>query len=562
MAVESDRLDEHGGPAKDPAAAVAAAERRADLLDRLGALASALSTVLQAVVVLASEGGDDGTVGPGGPALRSVCSTALQYLLYFPPVLINAAARPRPDRGPPRPPGATAPARPPASVPIDDTSAAAAAAIQSFAGLLTALGGTAVAVFEDWVPVLGDADEQQWEIPADGLAHYLCTVLQAPAGQHSPSPSASPPGCPSVSGPTPASPGAIFAAARPFLAALVQSDSVSAVHRGCVAIRCLAGRASARVPGDVGGWAYSALESECPLNWLIIQSMVRCPSPGFRQIMAETLHTYIQAHAPVARYQHYQDVLAGCPFGNVHYLIILWIKEEVAAECTPAHGGGGDDAATAPEAPAVLHNGARVEIYGLQAKPELNGRSGTATAWNADKGRWAVELEPAGGGKPVLVKPANLVPAASRPVFTGMSLMRLVVVVMTLPEKLKKVVGPGLAGPVDVLENADKILAALNLFRFLLLYGGKDAETAVHRNETGVWQLQFLDEVERQYLGPLGAFLARQPAAPATDGDGRVEAAAAAAAETSMQAQMQVGMIQMQLRWALEVLEKGKEELC
>ena len=561
--MESDRLDEYGGPPMDPAAVAAVAERRADLLARLGALASALAVVVPAVMASAAGVSDDGAVGQSGRALRSVCTTALQYLLHFPPVLIDAAARPRrnSNRGPQHAPGATAPPRSPAPAPapIDHAAASkAAVVVQSFAGLLTALGGTAVAAFEDWVPVLGvaDSDEQQWEIPADGLAYYLCVVLQAPVDDHGSAASSLPPGCSSVAGPSPASPDVIFAAVRPFLATLVQSASISAVHHGCAAIRCLAGRARDRAPGGAGGWPYSDIEPESPLNWLVIQSMVRCPSPGFRQVMAETLHAYIQAHVAVARYQHYQDILAGCPFGNVHYLIILWIKDEVAAECTPARSGGGDNAAIAP---AALHDGARVQIHGLQAKPELNGRSGTATAWNAEKGRWAVELEPAGEGKPVLVKPANLVPAASQPVFAGMSLMRLVAAIMTLPDKLKKAAGPGSAGPVDVMENADKILAALNLFRFLLLYGGKDAEAAVRRNETGVWQHQFLDEVERQYLGPLGEFLARQPAtAPATQDDGGVEPVA----ETAMRAQMQVGMIQMQLSWALEVLERGKTELC
>ena len=47
----------------------------------------------------------------------------------------------------------------------------------------------------------------------------------------------------------------------------------------------------------------------------------------------------------------------------------------------------------------------RVQIGGLSAKPELNGKCGRTTAYNREKGRFAVAIE---GGPSMLLKPANL----------------------------------------------------------------------------------------------------------------------------------------------------------
>ncbi len=50
--------------------------------------------------------------------------------------------------------------------------------------------------------------------------------------------------------------------------------------------------------------------------------------------------------------------------------------------------------------------GRRVIINGLVAKPELNGRTGTAVSFNDDKGRSSVELD--GNSSSLLIKPCNL----------------------------------------------------------------------------------------------------------------------------------------------------------
>ena len=70
----------------------------------------------------------------------------------------------------------------------------------------------------------------------------------------------------------------------------------------------------------------------------------------------------------------------------------------------------------APEAPpppcaAVVQDGSRVRIEGLQAKPELNGRTGVVYgAFNQESGRWAIHVD-ADGASPACqaaIRPSNL----------------------------------------------------------------------------------------------------------------------------------------------------------
>ena len=66
--------------------------------------------------------------------------------------------------------------------------------------------------------------------------------------------------------------------------------------------------------------------------------------------------------------------------------------------------------ATAP-APAALQQGSRVRIEGLQAAPEMNGRTGVLCgALNQENGRWPIQID-ADGSRPAcqgLFRPANL----------------------------------------------------------------------------------------------------------------------------------------------------------
>jgi len=52
--------------------------------------------------------------------------------------------------------------------------------------------------------------------------------------------------------------------------------------------------------------------------------------------------------------------------------------------------------------------GRRVLIVGLVAKPELNGRAGTALSFDDDKGRYSVKLDEPSSS--MLIKPCNLLP--------------------------------------------------------------------------------------------------------------------------------------------------------
>ena len=64
-------------------------------------------------------------------------------------------------------------------------------------------------------------------------------------------------------------------------------------------------------------------------------------------------------------------------------------------------GGEGDDGA------AGL-SGQRVQVHGLEGRPELNGQRGVVGAYDGAKGRYAVKLD--GGGDGILLKAANLAP--------------------------------------------------------------------------------------------------------------------------------------------------------
>merc|ERR1711920_1108419 len=51
--------------------------------------------------------------------------------------------------------------------------------------------------------------------------------------------------------------------------------------------------------------------------------------------------------------------------------------------------------------------GSRVEIYGLNAKKECNGKIGVCKEWDPDRSRWKIDLQD--GGEKLNVKPLNLI---------------------------------------------------------------------------------------------------------------------------------------------------------
>ena len=60
----------------------------------------------------------------------------------------------------------------------------------------------------------------------------------------------------------------------------------------------------------------------------------------------------------------------------------------------------------AAEAPSPIPIGARVELRGLQAKPELNGQRGVVVGFKAESGRCEVKLDDGSGS--FRLKPGNL----------------------------------------------------------------------------------------------------------------------------------------------------------
>jgi hypothetical protein len=63
--------------------------------------------------------------------------------------------------------------------------------------------------------------------------------------------------------------------------------------------------------------------------------------------------------------------------------------------------------------------GSRVLIKGLVAKPELNGRTGTAVRFDDDEGRYWVELDDTSSS--CMIKPCNVLPAGCTPSIEGVS---------------------------------------------------------------------------------------------------------------------------------------------
>ncbi len=86
--------------------------------------------------------------------------------------------------------------------------------------------------------------------------------------------------------------------------------------------------------------------------------------------------------------------------GNYHSLTVLQLAEHQghAAVATLIRS-------KKQETPLL---GRRVIINGHVAKPELNGRTGTAVSFDDDKGRYSVELDDTSSS--LMIKPCNLLP--------------------------------------------------------------------------------------------------------------------------------------------------------
>lgn len=105
--------------------------------------------------------------------------------------------------------------------------------------------------------------------------------------------------------------------------------------------------------------------------------------------------TLLAAQAPSA-----QEVVEAAADGN---------EEPAAAPASPSEGADGESHATAPG--FGLYPGARVVLFGLEKRPDLNGKTGTISGWDPQTGRWTFTQDgDAEGGAP---QAANSSDAAS-----------------------------------------------------------------------------------------------------------------------------------------------------
>ena len=79
--------------------------------------------------------------------------------------------------------------------------------------------------------------------------------------------------------------------------------------------------------------------------------------------------------------------------------------QALAAPSSHAMSDSDDDETYTAEEAATFSLGFNVCVCGLLSKPELNGKCGRTTAYNREKGRFAVAIE---GGPSMLLKPAHL----------------------------------------------------------------------------------------------------------------------------------------------------------
>ena len=67
-----------------------------------------------------------------------------------------------------------------------------------------------------------------------------------------------------------------------------------------------------------------------------------------------------------------------------------------------------DAAAAAAAAADGLVEGAHVELHGLKAAADMNGKRGVLLGFNAETGRWSVKVDGTGPKERMTVKPANI----------------------------------------------------------------------------------------------------------------------------------------------------------
>ena len=96
---------------------------------------------------------------------------------------------------------------------------------------------------------------------------------------------------------------------------------------------------------------------------------------------------------------------AGDPLAAGCIQEVLELQRQKIQQQQAAREGSESTPLSSPPLPSILV-GARVELHGLRAKPELNGQRGVVTDFDASTGRCSVQLEDGRG--PYNIKPGNL----------------------------------------------------------------------------------------------------------------------------------------------------------
>ena len=116
-------------------------------------------------------------------------------------------------------------------------------------------------------------------------------------------------------------------------------------------------------------------------------------APSAPVVAAPALHPESEDAAEAVRAQRKHELLFGGPSN---------LQPAEAAQSKAAAEAAERDALE-PELRGLMH--ARVQIDGLTENTELNSKFGRTTAYNREKGRFAVDIE---GGPSMLLKPVNL----------------------------------------------------------------------------------------------------------------------------------------------------------
>ena len=100
-------------------------------------------------------------------------------------------------------------------------------------------------------------------------------------------------------------------------------------------------------------------------------TVVSCPNAAARKLLAVALKSTIDLNTAEGKHAIYMQLLQSCPFANVVYMLILWIKDEIiSCTATPstagAHASAGEGSGNgegSSKGPGPEGNGAGEEVH-------------------------------------------------------------------------------------------------------------------------------------------------------------------------------------------------------